>query len=239
MTPPSGRIIAVDLARTGALLAMVVFHATYDLALFGHLPADTVFTGIWPYWARGTAGSFLFLAGVSLWLGHGHGIRWGSFGKRLGVLVAAATAVSVGTFYGLGAGWIRFGILHSIALCSVIGLGFLRVPGLVTLGVAVAVFMAPSYLRDVAFNGPGWIWLGLGTERPPMADYEPVLPWLAPFLGGLGLAKLYGGRWDAWRGRMAGLAWLAWPGQHSLVIYLAHQPLLIGLIWAGSRVFGG
>jgi uncharacterized membrane protein len=30
---------------------------------------------------------------------------------------------------------------------------------------------------------------------------------------------------------------LAWPGQHSLVIYLVHQPILIALIWVASSLF--
>jgi uncharacterized membrane protein len=29
---------------------------------------------------------------------------------------------------------------------------------------------------------------------------------------------------------------LAWPGQHSLVIYLVHQPILIALIWVASSL---
>jgi uncharacterized membrane protein len=238
MTLSPHRIIALDLARTGALAAMVVFHTTYDLALFGHLARDTVFTGIWPYWARGTAGSFLFLAGVSLWLAHGQGIRWPAFGKRLALVAGGAALVSVGTYYGIGTGWIRFGILHSIALSSVIGLAALRLPPLATLGIAVVVFFAPDLLRSEAFNAPWLVWLGLATQVPPMADFEPILPWLAPLLAGVALAKAGEGWLHGLRGKFTGLAWLAWPGRHSLIIYLVHQPILFGVIWAVTKGLG-
>jgi uncharacterized membrane protein len=68
---------------------MVVFHFVYDLELFGWVAARDRADGGWRMLALATAGSFLFLAGVSLWLGHGAGIRWRGFWRRF-VLVAGA-----------------------------------------------------------------------------------------------------------------------------------------------------
>ena len=223
------RVIAVDLARTVALAGMVVFHFTYDLMLFGHLPQGFVFQGIWPYFARIVAGSFLFLAGVSLWLAHGQGIRWPAFWRRLAVLVVAALAVNIGTYVALGDQFVRWGILHMIAAGSVLALPFLRAPLALVIAVAVGVFTLPIYFEHSAFNGPWFLWLGLQTEGPLMADYEPVFPWLAPVLAGVAV-----GRVVDW-GRLAiapgpTLHRLTWPAKHSLAIYLIHQPVLIGLV---------
>ncbi|NEX46117.1 DUF1624 domain-containing protein [Pseudotabrizicola algicola] len=237
MTPQ--RIHAIDLARTLALLAMAGYHFTFDLMLFGHLPPGFVFQGPWPLIARSIAASFLFLAGVSLWLAHGQRIRWPAFWRRFAVLVAAAALVTTVTYFGMGFQFIRWGILHAIAAGSLIGLAFLRAPVLLTLAVAALVFTAPHLARFEMFNAPYWIWLGLSTEIPPMMDYEPLLPWLCPVLLGLATAKLMT-RADGWSvlrrwqpGRLGHA--LLWPGRHSLAVYLVHQPVLFGALYLFTR----
>ncbi|MEM8850124.1 MAG: heparan-alpha-glucosaminide N-acetyltransferase [Pseudomonadota bacterium] len=231
MTPAApGRIPAVDWARTAAILGMVTFHFGRDLEVVGLVPPGTTFGGGWDIWARGVAGSFLFLAGLSLWLAHGGGIRWRGFLRRLGLLVAAALGVSIATYLVMPQLWVRFGILHAIALASVLALPFLKVPWWVTLAMAALVlFWAPG-LRSEAFDGAWWLWLGLGTTAPPMMDWEPMVPWLAPMLAGVAAGRLGAqlGWWKRMKHWPDGPTWLAWPGRHSLAIYLVHQPVIIG-----------
>lgn len=225
------RIPALDLARTAAIVGMVAFHFSFDLELFGYLPRGTTSSGFYWYHARIVAGSFLFLSGVSLWLAHGAGIRWPAFWRRWGLLVAAAVLVSVVSHFSTPQAPIHFGILHCIALTSLVALAFMRVPAVVTLGAAVLAFILPGLVASEAFNGLPLIWTGLATTRPLMADYLPLFPWLAPALAGVALARLaaQAGLWARLQGvpgRMMRV--LAWPGRHSLAIYLIHQPLLIG-----------
>jgi uncharacterized membrane protein len=126
---------------------------------------------------------------------------------------------------------IHFGILHSIALTSLVALPFLRLPAALTLAAAALAFFLPSLAANPAFNSLPFIWTGLVTERPLMADYVPLFPWLAPVLAGLAFAKLADavGLWARLRHAQGPLMrMLSWPGQHSLAIYLIHQPLLIG-----------
>ena len=80
------RLVAVDLARTVALCGMVVFHFTFDLELFGHLPQGTTVTGGWAVFSRVVAGSFLFLSGVSLILAHGDALQDGPRARVVGVV---------------------------------------------------------------------------------------------------------------------------------------------------------
>jgi uncharacterized membrane protein len=225
------RIPALDLARTAAIIGMIAFHFSYDLELFGYLPPGTTTSGFFWYHARIVAGSFMFLSGVSLWLAHGQGIRWPAFWRRWAMVAGAAVLVSVVSRWTTPQAPIHFGILHSIAVTGIVALAFLRLPAVITLAAAALAFMLPSLAANPSFNSLPFIWTGLATERPIMADYVPLFPWLAPVLTGLALAKMAGqvGLWERLRRPVGPLTRiLSWPGQHSLAIYLIHQPLLIG-----------
>lgn len=220
---------------------MAIFHFTFDLMLFGHIAANTVYQGGWPWFARGIASSFLILSGISLWLAHGQAIRWSAFLRRFAMVAGAAVLVSVATYYTMGAVWIRWGILHMIAAGSLIGLLFLRLPVTLTLAVAAIAFAAPHLWRAPAFDHPALVWLGLATTPIVTMDYEPVLPWLCPVLVGIALARLMAraGIWASlslWTPGRLGRT-LAWPGRHSLAIYLIHQPVLFGAVWAYTMWF--
>jgi len=239
----SGRLPAIDIARSVALANMAAFHVGRDLDMvlpeaLRVAPYGFSFGGAWQGWAMGIAGSFIFLAGVSLWLAHGRGIRWHGYARRLALLILAAGAVSAATYLTFPQQWVRFGILHSIAASSVIGLAFLRLPATVTLAAGAAILWAGFAVEMPAFGGAGWLWLGLSDAVPPMMDWEPLLPWTGPFLLGLGVAKLadHAGWLNPLRGVPSGPVWhaLGWPGRHSLSIYLIHQPVIVGMLlgWA-------
>lgn len=240
MTPPapSPRLIPLDLARTLAILCMVAFHFTFDLALFGFIPPDTMSQPFWYYFARMIAGSFLFLSGVSLWLAHGRGIRWPAFLTRLAKVAGGALLVTLASIWFVPGGTILFGILHAIAAASLLGLIALRLPWAVTLAIAALIFAAAWGPRFPAFDPLWLVWTGLAESRPMMGDYVPLIPWAAPALAGVAVAKAL--RLDLWRGtpstRLTRV--LSLPGRHSLIIYLIHQPILIGLfnlyLWAIS-----
>lgn len=228
----AGRIAALDLARTVAIVGMVAFHFTFDLEMFGYVAPGTTQLPFFYYMARMVAGSFLFLAGISLWLAHGRGIRWPAFWRRFGMVWGAAVLISIASFY-LPTGLILFGILHCIAFGSLIGLTFLRLPVAVTLAVAGIVFALPWFAQDSLFDPVWLVWLGLAEVRPPMADYVPLLPWLAPLLVGIAVGRIgsQSALWHRLRARALPRV-LIWPGQHSLAIYLIHQPLMIGVFSA-------
>ena len=233
--PPSnltGRILALDWARSLAIVGMIVFHFVRDLEMFGYLPRGATLVGGWPLFARAIAGAFLLLSGVSLVLAHAHGVRWGPWLRRLGLVAGAAALVSLATYVVFPDRFIYFGILHAIALCSVVGLPFLFLPGAAALAAALAVFALPALVTEPPFASVWLAWTGLGANVPPSYDFVPLVPWLAPFLLGMALARVLPRPAAPARGPGRLARALAWPGRHSLAIYLLHQPILFGLFWA-------
>lgn len=232
------RIGWLDVARGIALLAMASYHLTWDFEYFGYLEPGTAGQGFPKIYARLIASSFLLLAGFSLALGHRDHIRWDRFWTRFAKIAGAAAAITVGTIYFMPQGYIHFGILHEIALASLIGLALLRLPVPVTWAAAVCVFLLPQYYRSEFFNEPWLWWTGLVPKPPQSFDYVPVFPWLAAVLVGIGLGNLEGVR--GWlRGLSAPARFFrpfAWAGQRSLPIYLLHQVPLFGLVYALSMV---
>lgn len=204
--------------------------------MFGHLPAGYVFQGGWPYFARAIASSFLFLAGLSLWLSNTPTFRWPLFWMRFAKIAAAAALVSLGTYFAMPGEFVRWGILHMIAAGSLIGIVFLRLPTLISLAVAAAVFTLPHLYRSEIFDHSALVWVGLSQNVRPMMDYEPILPWLCPIILGISVGRI-GEKVGLWAKLAAirlpaELRSLLWPGRHSLGIYLVHQPILFGLVWA-------
>lgn len=232
------RIGLLDSLRGAALLAMASYHLTWDLEFFGYLDPGTATEGFFRLYARGIASSFLFLVGISLVLAHGKGIRWPAFRRRFAMVLGSALAISLATYLATPEGWIFFGILHCIAVGSLIGLAFLRLPVAVTLVVAAAAIALPNLYRSSLFD-PIWLaWIGLPLNPPRSNDFVPLLPWIGPILLGIAATRIAGtaGLLQPPARLPAGPALLRLAGRNSLVFYLLHQPLLIGLVYLATVI---
>lgn len=242
------RIILIDTLRGVALIAMATYHLGWNLDFFGYLDPGTSTRGLFRIYARSIASSFLFLVGVSLVLAHFPRIRWHAFWKRYAMVAGAAAAISLATFLAFPNGWIYFGILHNIAISSLVGLAFLRLPILLT-GVAallviclmvVNTSIVPGIVDSPVFDTRLLAWLGFAETPPFSNDYVPLFPWIAPVLAGIVAARLALAM--NWLPRLASVQTkpnrLSKMGQrHSLLFYLVHQPVLIALVYLFSLVY--
>ena len=242
-TAKRARIAAVDAARGGALAGMVVYHLIWDFAHFGLVAPTAPFAPATRALSHVVASAFLALVGVSLAFAHPHGLRHAAFLKRLAVIAGAAALVTAASYAVDADEPILFGILHCIAVASLIAALFVGAPPWAAAIVGAAAIAAPFAFASAAFNPPALVWLGLGTAAPYTLDWRPLLPWAGVVLLGLGIAQaaapqLTNWRWTAWRpihwpGRAFALA-----GRHSLVIYLVHQPILFSLLWSFAAATG-
>ncbi len=240
--PVSRRIAAIDVARGLALIAMAIYHFAWDLEFFGYAPSGMTAIGGWKIFARSIAGSFLFLVGVSLVLAHGSDIRWRLFIRRLLAIIAAAAAITIATRFATPDRYIFFGILHCIALSSILGLAFMRVPALISALLGIAIIFLTPLLMAPFFDQPFLLWLGLSTQTVHSNDYVPLLPWFGPVLLGIAVGKFLkrNNLLEALASIYRGSDWLssivAIAGRHSLAFYLLHQPVLIGIVYVASLV---
>jgi uncharacterized membrane protein len=244
MSKPTGsfaRIDAIDALRGLALVGMFVFHATWDLGYFGLVPPRIPFSPGFMLFGHVVASTFLALSGASLVLampdGRPRAVTW----RRLGLIVAAAAGITAVTYWQFPDAFIFFGILHCIALGSLVGLALLRLPLLVPLALGLAVIAAPLIVADPTFNQPWLRWVGLGTEMPRTNDWRPVFPWLGFVLVGLGamkraVARGWPEQWGRWRATNGLTRLVCWGGRHSLLVYLVHQPIFFGLAWVIAQV---
>jgi uncharacterized membrane protein len=239
---PLPRIGAVDALRGAAICLMIVYHAAFDLNWFHVISADFNHHPFWLSFRDLIVSSFLLLVGVSLVLAQHAGISPGRFWRRIALVGACALLVTAGSYAAFPKTFITFGILHCIVVSSILGWPLVRFPraalgiGIVVIAVGAAIGVTlfdPPWLKGVALFDMPWLnWVGLMTHRPATEDYVPVLPWF-----GVVLVGISAGGWlmerplrTLQRISRGSPGWLTWLGRHSLLVYMVHQPIMIGVL---------
>lgn len=235
------RLGIVDAARGAALFAMVVYHASWDLTFLGLARFDLLGDPLWLAARTLILGSFLLLAGLGLVLATERGFDRRRFLRRLLLLALAAAAVSAASYGLFPDSPIFFGVLHHIAVASLLGLAFQRLPWPVLLALGLAVIAVGMTVALPLFDTPWLRWVGLMTFEPDSNDYVPLFPWFGAVLFGIALGRVWHPlrrRVPAGAPRTAAARGLAWAGRHSLAIYLVHQPVLFGALSLAAMGIG-
>jgi uncharacterized membrane protein len=236
---PAGRFWEIDFLRGAAVVSMILIHLLDDLYFLGFIRSFPWRAGI--IWQRITAALFLTLVGVSLALGSARAgpeergrLFWKNC-RRGGKIFLWGMGISLVTRILLREGFIDFGVLHFIGVAVAASFPFLRLGywnlfwGALSLGIG-------HYLSKLQMAGPWLLWLGVKPENYFAADYFPLFPWFGLILWGLFLGNtLYAGYRRRFRlqdrRHLPVIRWGCRLGEHSLLIYLIHQPLLIGLLY--------
>jgi uncharacterized membrane protein len=230
----AGRVVAVDAARGFALCLMFVYHFAFDLRFFGLIAADFENDPFWLGFRALIVALFMTLVGVSLVLADRNRATPAHFWRRIGVVGACALAVSAGSWIVFPRTYIYFGILHCIAVASILAIPIVSRPrtALVAGGIVIAAGLALSH---AAFDARALSWIGFRTAKPATEDYVPLAPW-AGFVGiGIALGHALVQRQLGPGGALAGgPRALRWLGRHSLAVYMVHQPILLGTLWLVS-----
>ena len=230
-----GRIAGLDALRGLAIVAMIAYHFCFDLRWFGYARWDFEHDMRWIAARSLILGSFLLLAGVSLVLSAQRPDAQRAFARQVARIAAAALLVTAASYAAFPQTFIRFGVLHAIAVSLLLARPLVPHPR-VALALGLGVIAAGVLFHHPAFDAPLLHWIGFMTQRPATEDYVPLFPWAGAMLVGIAVGHVLAHRGYA---PLAPLArapcMLAWLGRHALAVYLVHQPLLIGLLWLARR----
>ncbi len=224
------RNYTVDLIRSLAIFLMVIFHFIYDLKYFGWLTWDIPDGDGWKHFRYLILTLFFLCIGVSLVYSHSKQIHLKKFIKRLAKVAIGAGVITLMSQVMFPQSWIYFGVLHFILIASLCAILFVPYPKLsLILGMCIIILVP----------------LGLLNKRWPFdyfkeflpnytVDYVPLFPWLGVILLGISLAHTQWLNHDIFKlnnfKNEKLIRRITWPGKHSLVIYLIHQPLLFSLL---------
>jgi uncharacterized membrane protein len=243
----SGRLALLDELRGLAIANMAAYHLCYDLSYIyglGWQWFQSEWAGLWQICI---SVSFLLMAGICT----GHS---GRPYMRVLKVAACAAAVSAATFVLYPEQAISFGILHCMAASMLLfallrgrisripalpGFVFAALLALISWNVArgyigfegLAAYRLPEFLY-----GTDWLFpLGLKGPSYRSADYFPLLPYFFVFMAGAFCRFAQTRPAYTERPRIRPLAFM---GRHSLLIYMLHQPAIMGLLYLLSLAFG-
>jgi uncharacterized membrane protein len=240
MMSNQSRFALLDAARGTAIAMMFSFHFCFDLNYFGFTHWNFYTDPFWLHYRTVIVSSFLLVMGVSLYLAHHRAIRWRQYRRRLLILALCAGLVSASSYFFAHERFIFFGILHFITVASLLGLLFLRLYW-INLGLGVLLITLGSQIKLAFFDQPLLQWFGLMTHKPITEDYVPLLPWFGVVLLGLFFAHFAYTRQHFlplfhWRLEQPLARLLRLAGRHSLLIYMVHQPIFLGILYTLRQV---
>ncbi len=225
---PKGRIQEIDLIRGAAIVLMVAFHLVYNLSAFWGYSIDYT-GGFWYYEGKIAAILFILTAGISSTFSRSN-LRRGGAVFAWGLLISAVTAIAT------PGDWVKFGILHFLGLGMIIYHFLPPWPPSYLVGLGALILALGNWFLTRTVTIGGLFRFGLVRPGFTSADYYPLLPWYGLFLLGVAIGRtVYADRCSRLPGSFRPNV-LTVLGQHSLVIYLVHQPALLALLWLYHRI---
>jgi uncharacterized membrane protein len=230
----------LDILRTLAIVLMVIFHFIYDLKFFGFVDWDTPDGSGWREFRWVIISLFFICLGVSLTFAHNKQYQWQKFFWRFAQIASAGIAISIVTYFAIPENWIFFGVLSFLAFASITVIGFVNHPKLsFCVGMLIIIVGALQVIPT------RWPFSLMFDNLPSYTnDFVALFPWLGVVFLGVSLAHTRfmkddplssifktkhraGENIENNNHTLVSKIWV-WPGQHSLSIYLLHQPILMG-----------
>lgn len=217
------RIFEIDLLRVMAIGLMVVYHLVYDLSTYGNVGVNYE-APFWFWVGKLSALSFILVAGISSGMSRNsvrRGLKVFGFGMVLTVV----------TYFFDSHEYIRFGILHFLGVSMMLFpiLNMLKKWQLAILGIIAFV------LGQLAMQATVGTFLllpfGLMYNGFSTMDYYPIFPYIADFILGILIFKLYYYKRKSFLKGQYNSKVINFISKNSLKIYLIHQPIILVIIY--------
>jgi len=227
-----------------AIILMVFGHLLWDLDYFGLAPMNS---GIYTFLQKTVPPLFFLLVGMSLIVSkkkiENKTLKdEEAYYKRLVVrglkIFSLGMCITIGTLIFMPERVVLFGVLHCIGLSIVLIVPFLKYRNY-ALPFTLFIIFAGTIITQYPVENPNILHLTIGLHQTDVwtytLDYFPLIPWFGICLLGLVVGDwLYCGNKRAFRmpelSRYRPAKVFQWVGQHSLVIYLLHQPIIAGAL---------
>ncbi len=239
----------LDSVRGLTLLSMTAYHAMWDLVYLFGAPFAWYGTQIGYVWQQSICWTFILLSGFC----------WGLGKNRLkrGLIVfAGGFVVTLATLLLMPENRVVFGVLTFLGTSMLLQILLepfcKRCPSIVGM---IAAFFLFVFLKDVnqgyfgigawkRMEMPQWLYanfattfLGFPSRDFFSTDYFSLFPWYFLFLTGYFLLRFMQEKDLLHKLPDIHIAPLEWIGRHSLVIYMLHQPIVYGVLYAGFLIF--
>jgi uncharacterized membrane protein len=224
----------IDLLRGLAIVLMVIFHFGYDLTVFGWAGFSTSEDIEWKIFRTVIVSSFLLAVGMSSYLAYKKSVNRKKLAKTVGKLFLVSLLITIGSLFIDSNTWVYFGIIHFITVALPVSVLFVRAP---YIALVIGTGCLVGYWTNVLDLYPIWEWSVLHMGIPTYTvDLVSFFPWIGVVL--IGVFIMHKKLFNIKVKPNAVLNKFVMLGQHSLIIYLIHQPLLYGLFGLTDIILG-
>jgi uncharacterized membrane protein len=230
----NNRNYEIDLLRGIAIILMVMFHFGYDLTMFGWAYFSTSEDIEWRVFRTIIVSGFLLAVGMSSYLAYQKSINKKKLAKTVGKLFVVSLIITIGSVLLDPRTWVYFGIIHFITVALPISVLFVRAPNI---ALVIGTLSIAGYWTGTLDLTPIWEWSVIHLNIPKQTvDLVSFFPWIGVVL--IGVFVMHKEIFHIKCNANVISNKLVFLGQHSLLIYLIHQPILYGLFGLTDLILG-
>ncbi len=237
------RYTSLDILRSLALISMIAFHTVWDLVYIFKIDMPWFKSDLGEIWQQSILWTFVLLSGFCFSLGKKRL-------KRAVTVIICSVIISVVTLIFMPDDFIIFGVLCFMGSAMLVTIPLdkilKKVPCFIGLFFNALLFILTKNIvaREISFFGFRLIeipekfyaneltaYLGFPPSDFSSGDYVPFIPWIFLFLCGYFVYRFFEKKDLLKHLSFVSFNPLEFIGRNTLYIYMAHQPVIYGILY--------